>query len=88
MNLTSAKREPSMLESTESSDSERVTVLADAVRRVRAEFLEMPGLRLTAAQAARLWAFDAAFCNEVLASLVDARFLVCSRGAFIRATEA
>ena len=88
MNLTSAKPEPSMPESTESPGSEHITVFADAVRRVRAEFLEMPGLRLTAAQAARLWAFDAAFCNEVLASLVNARFLVCTRGAFVRATEA
>lgn len=45
----------------------------------------MPGLRLTPAQAARFWAFDTPFCNEVLASLVDAHFLVCSRGAFVRA---
>ena len=65
--------------------NERSTVLADAMRRIRAEFLEMPGLRLTSAQAARLWAFDAEFCNEVLALLVDARFLVRSRDAFLRA---
>lgn len=77
-----------MLESAEPSGSEGSTVLADAVRRIRAEFLEMPGLRLTAAQAARRWAFDAAFCNEVLASLVDAHFLVCTRGVFVRATQA
>ncbi len=64
---------------------ERSQMLADAVRRVRGEFLEMPGLRLTPAQAARFWAFDASFCNEVLASLVDARFLVRSGGAFVRA---
>ena len=44
-----------MLESAEPSGSERSTVLTDAVRRIRAEFLEMPGLRLTAPQAARLW---------------------------------
>jgi len=77
-----------MLESAEPSGSERSEVLTDAVRRIRAEFLEMPGLRLTAAQAARLWAFDAAFCNEVLASLVDAHFLTCTRGVFVRATKA
>ena len=59
-------------------------VLADAMRRVRAEFLEMPGLSLTSAQAARLWAFDAALCDEVLAALVDTRFLVRSRGVFVR----
>lgn len=45
----------------------------------------MPGLRLTPAQAARFWAFDATFCNEVLASLVEARFLVRSGGGFVRA---
>ena len=28
--------------------------------RIRGEFLEMPGLRLTSAQAARLWHVDAA----------------------------
>ena len=31
---------------------------AVALRRAQAEFLEMPGLQLTEAQAARLWAFD------------------------------
>ena len=30
-----------------------------AVRRAEAEFLEMPGLKLTEAQAARLWSCDA-----------------------------
>jgi hypothetical protein len=57
-----------------------------ALRRVKAEFLEMPGLRLTLAQAQRLWAFDPALCDAVLAALVEARFLVQSRNAsFIRA---
>ena len=46
----------------------------------------MPGLRLTLAQAQRLWAFDRALCDAVLAALVEARFLVQSRNAsFIRA---
>ena len=57
-----------------------------ALRRAKAEFLEMPGLRLTLAQAQRLWAFDRALCDAVLAALVEARFLVQSRNAsFIRA---
>ena len=30
------------------------------VKRVRTEFMEMPGLRLTPAQAMRLWSIDAA----------------------------
>ena len=65
------------------------TPLPDEVlRRVRAEFLEMPGLRLTRAQARRLWALDDAVCEAVLAALVDARFLVESRNAsFMRASS-
>lgn len=59
--------------------------LDEALHRVRADFLEMPGLQLTLPQAARLWAFDIVFCGEVLAALVDARFLVHSRDTFIRA---
>src|SRR5262249_55425831 len=44
-------------------------------RRVRAEFLEMPGLRLTLPQAARLWGMDLAACEAVIARLVRAAFL-------------
>jgi hypothetical protein len=57
-----------------------------AVRRARGEFLEMPGLRLTLAQAQRLWAVDRALCSAVLAALVEARFLVPSgHASFVRA---
>jgi hypothetical protein len=45
------------------------------LRRVRSEFNEMPGMRLTAEQAMRLWALDEPTCNRVLASLVAAHFL-------------
>ena len=63
-------------------------VLDDLLRRVRAEFLEMPGLRLTRAQARRLWALDDTLCEAVISALVDARFLVESRNAsFIRASS-
>ncbi len=62
------------------------TPLVNAVRRARAEYIEMPGLRLTAAQAARLWTLDAAFCADVLSALVEAGFLVRTRDAsFVRA---
>ena len=38
--------------------SERLSeVFAAALRRAQSEFLEMPGLQLTDAQAARLWSF-------------------------------
>jgi hypothetical protein len=59
---------------------------ATALTRARSEFLEMPGLRLTVAQAARLWSSDSALCHAVLTRLVETRFLVQSRdSAFARA---
>jgi hypothetical protein len=65
-----------------------VVVLDDVLLRVQAEFLEMPGLRVTRAQARRLWALDDAVCEAVLCALVDARFLVESRNAsFTRASD-
>jgi hypothetical protein len=64
-------------------------VLDEVLMRVQGEFLEMPGLRVTRAQAQRLWALDAVVCEAVLAALVDARFLVESRNAsFMRAGAA
>src|SRR5262249_40284041 len=57
----------------------------DVLRRVKGEFLEMPGLRLTEAQARRLWGLDAALCAALLGALVDAKFLFRTRdGAFMR----
>lgn len=65
------------------------SVAEDMLRRVRGEFLEMPGLRLTEAQARRLWGLDAAMCSALLAALVDARFLFRTRdGAFMRIEHA
>jgi hypothetical protein len=43
--------------------------------RIRSEFTEMPGLRLSVAQAQRLWNLDRTSCESVLSSLVDANFL-------------
>ena len=45
------------------------------LRRIRGEFREMPGLRLTSTQAARLWHLDVMTATTLLASLVDAQFL-------------
>ena len=57
--------------------------------RVRGEFLEMPGLRLTLAQASRLWHMDIAICASVLMRLVSDRFLTCTRqGAYVRLDQA
>ncbi len=57
-----------------------VTEFNKVVDRVRAEFMEMPGLRLTVAQAARLWGLGLADCHRVIDALV--------RNAFLRRTEA
>jgi hypothetical protein len=43
--------------------------------RIRSEYLEMPGLKLTCAQAQRLWAMDQQTCSEVLDALTEDRFL-------------
>ena len=58
------------------------------VDRARAEFLEMPGLRLTLAQATRLWGLEAAACQEVINALVGSAFLRrTSGGTVVRAGE-
>ena len=57
----------------------------DVLQRIQGEFVEMPGLRLTAAQAQRLWGLDRDVCDALLGALVDAKFLLQTRdGAFIR----
>jgi hypothetical protein len=43
--------------------------------RIRAEFLEMPGMRLTPAQVERLAGEDRSICQSVLEDLVRAGFL-------------
>lgn len=43
--------------------------------RVRGEYREMPGMRLTVDQAMRLWMLDRGTCVKVLDSLVAAHFL-------------
>ena len=54
--------------------------------RVRGEYREMPGMRLTVAQASRLWHLDARTCESVLLLLVDEGFLThTASGAFVAA---
>ncbi len=53
------------------------TTLSDEglLRRVRGEFREMPGMRLTIDQATRLWTLDRDTCAKIFSSLVASRFL-------------
>ncbi len=48
---------------------------ADWVDRVRAEYLEMPGLALTRWQMRRMWLLDAPLCDAVVDALVASDFL-------------
>ena len=66
-----------------------ISNMEDTLRRIQGEFLEMPGLRLTEAQARRLWGIDAATCAALLDALVTAKFLFRTRdGAVMRIERA
>ena len=55
---------------------QKATAVEDrTLQRVCSEFLEMPGMRLTAQQAQRLWGLDTQTCQALLEFLVDAKFL-------------
>ena len=55
------------------------------LKRIRAEYLEMPGLRLTLEQAGRLCGVERTLCRTLLDVLVDEKFLcVKSSGAYAR----
>lgn len=57
--------------------------------RLRAEYREMPGMRLTRAQVQRLCGIEAATCQQMLDALVAAKFLcVNADGAYARLPEA
>jgi hypothetical protein len=45
------------------------------IRRIRGEYREMPGLRLSPEQASRLWSVDIGTCSRLLGALVDSGFL-------------
>lgn len=54
----------------------RVTMEDVLLRRVRGEYLESPGLHVTARQAGRLWQIDEPTCRRLLGRLVGSGFLV------------
>jgi hypothetical protein len=57
----------------------------DVLQRIQGEYAEMPGLRLTPAQAQRLWGLERDVCDALLGALVDAKFLSQTRdGAYVR----
>jgi hypothetical protein len=56
----------------------------DAIlQRVRAEFDEMPGMRLTVRQASRLFGLEHETCRAVIDRLVGAAYLSCTPAGLI-----
>jgi hypothetical protein len=63
-------------------------VMQQTLDRLRAEFLEMPGLRLTIDQVHRLCGVDRPMCSTVLDELVRENFLCRkSDGSYARLTD-
>lgn len=56
-------------------------------RRIHAEFEEMPGLKLTLAQAARLFDLDTSRCEQVLETLVHEGDLARDGSCFKRRSD-
>jgi hypothetical protein len=68
-----------------SEDTEDLTIVHQTMQRVRAEFLEMPGMRLTVEQVQRLCGVEASVCQLVMNSLVARKFLyVHPDGTYVR----
>jgi hypothetical protein len=53
----------------------RSKISEELLTRIRGEYTEMPGLRLTADQCSRLWGVERDQCEELLHVLVDRGFL-------------
>jgi hypothetical protein len=62
---------------------------ADLLQLVRAEYLEVPDLMLTRDEAQRLWGLERDTCDQLLAALIDSRFLRRTRhNRYLRADGA
>jgi hypothetical protein len=56
------------------------------ITRIKSEFVEMPGLRLTVPQAMKLWGLDRDECQRVINALVSTAFLQRNaRGEVVKA---
>ena len=67
--------------------TDRVTACEERAlcTRIIGEFLEMPGMNLTFAQACRLWSIDRPQCVRVLDTLIASGFLRRSGDCYVRA---
>jgi len=60
---------------TSETDHRVEAVLIKLAQRIREEFEEAPGLRITLHDASRFWGLDETTCEQVLARLLATRFL-------------
>jgi hypothetical protein len=75
-----------VIEPVRSTKPETTRALHDLLRRAEGEYVELPGLNLTAAQAARLWGLSHTTCGLVLMTLVQSGILKrTAGGTYIRA---
>ena len=59
--------------------------IVEIVKRIRVEYIERPDLRLSFAQARRLWNLPADLCETALSTLVQSGFLArLPDGSFLR----
>lgn len=72
---------PGARRQSDTSERSRFEVI---LQRIRGEFLEMPGLGLTEAQAMRLWSLDAATCRRALGDLCASGFVTLTAGGVYR----
>lgn len=56
--------------------TDTISTDGEILRRIKGEFTELPGMRLTLGQAQRLWALHRESCDALLETLVRQRFLV------------
>ena len=62
--------------------------MQNTIERLRAEFLEMPGLRLTLTQIHRFCGLERSVCSAALDTLVEERFLCANAdGTYARLTD-
>ena len=70
---------------TSTASPNRIETTAVLVNRIKAEYMELPGLSLTPWQAQRLWGLNEVQCEAILKALVDAAFLRLTRnGCYAR----
>ena len=81
MDKSNGRRQPDVFVSKKSS-------VREVLNRLRAEYLEMPGLRLKPDQVQRLCGIERTMCQLALDSLLESKFLcVKSDGHYARLTD-